>query len=210
MNDVFEIENWVQPHEIRQLVQIVSQWHPVPFVPNYGRWPGELIAVQHWHQWMDNDKLANLLKPRIHAVLGADLKIVEVDYVELHLPWDIHSEALRSEKGSAPWYTFIIPFEGYDSQTMIFDQESYEYNDFHKYKQQHRRCEKPIDLKFWHENFAHCWDEDREYLSLKYVSNPWTAGSAIFFKRNFFHSSDSFHRKNIKTKKFLQILTDLA
>lgn len=210
MNDVFEIKNWVSADEIDQLVQIVQTWTPVEFCPDYGRWPGQLIARQHWHVWNDQDDLARLLKPRMNQVLGNNLKIVEVDYVELYLPWDIHSEAERPEKGSAPWYTFIIPFENYNSRTMVFDQGSFEFNDFYKYKNISERLENPVDLDFWRQNLSHCWDEDREYLSLQHVSQPWTAGTAVFFKRNFFHASDNFHTRDIGPKKFLQILTDLA
>ena len=117
---------------------------------------------------------------------------------------------MRSVQGSAPWYTFIVPLDNYDSRTVIFDQSAADYNDFYKYKQNNGKCEHPVDQQFWQENLSHCWPEDREYLSVKHVSEPWTAGSAVFFRRNFFHSSDNFHTKKIGPKKFLQILTDLA
>lgn len=210
MKDVFEIQNWVSPGEVDQILDITSKWNKVEFRPNYGRWPGELIAIQSWHTWNDDDALGQLFKNRMTEVLGANLKVVEVDYVELHLPWDIHSETSRPEKGSAPWYTFVIPLGNYLSRTMIFDQTSEEYNDFYKYKQTNAKCSNPIDLEFWNDNLSHCWDEDREYLSLKHVGQNWTAGDALFFKRNLFHSSDNFHTRINEPKKFLQILTDLA
>jgi hypothetical protein len=210
MKDVFEIQNWASPDEIKQISNIVADWKRVEFRPDYGRWPGELIAVQRWHTWNDNDALGQLFKNRMTRLLGANIKVVEVDYVELYLPWDIHSEASREEKGSAPWYTFIVPLESYASRTLVFDQTADEYNDFYRYKQSNSKAKMPVDLKFWEENLSHCWDEDREYLSLKYVSRDWVAGDTLFFKRNLFHSSDNFHTKKIGPKKFLQILTDLA
>jgi len=208
MNDIFEINNWVSSSELDKIAKIVSHWPRVEFRPDYGRWPGELIAVQSWHTWNDHDELSTLLKSRMHQVLGKNLKVVEVDYVELHLPWDIHSEAVRPIKGSNPWYTFIIPLHSYNSRTMIFDQSSVEFNDFYKFKATNSKCAVPIDKEFWQENLSHCWDEDREYLSLKHVSQPWQAGNTVFFKRNLFHASDNFHTKSIGPKKFLQILTD--
>jgi hypothetical protein len=211
MKDVFEIQNWVSPEEINQIAEIASEWDRVEFRPDYGRWPGELIAIQSWHTWNDHDALGQLFKNRMTRLLGYNIKVVEVDYVELYLPWDIHSEGTRPEKGSAPWYTFVIPLESYPgSRTMIFDQTSDEYNDFYRYKQSNPKAKMPVDIKFWEDNLSHCWDEDREYLSLKYASRDWTAGDTLFFKRNLFHSSDNFHTRNIGPKKFLQILTDLA
>ena len=209
MNDVFELANWVSSSELAQISKIALGWKPVEFRPNYGRFPNELIARQRWHTWDDHDELGNILKSRMNQVLGEDLKVVEVDYVELYLPWDIHSEAHREEKGSATWYTFIIPMEDYDSRTIIFDQTAQEYNDFYKYKNTHDRCNDPINLEFWQDNLSHCWDEDREYLSVKFVSSPWSAGNTLFFKRELFHSSDNFHDKKIGPKHFLQILTDI-
>jgi len=209
MKDIFEIPDWVSSAELNEIANIVKDWERVDFRPDYGRFPGELIATQRWHTWNNNDELGLLLKERMNQVLGENIKVVEVDYVELCLPWDIHSESSRPLKGSSTWYTFIIPLESYESRTIIFDQTAPDYNDFYKYKELNEKCSHPIDLNFWNDNLSHCWDEDREYLSLKYVGQNWKAGSTLFFKRNLFHSSDNFHVRQIGPKKFLQVLVDL-
>jgi hypothetical protein len=207
MNDIQEYQQWLTSDQIGQIERIVSTWNATPFVPTNGRFPNQLIANQHWHQWNDNDELAQLLKEKMTSVLG-NHRVVEVDYVELFLPWDIHGEADREIKGSDHWYTMIIPFDNYPSRTIVFDQTSTEYNHFYLYKQAHQPVEYAVDLAFWNENLSHCWDEDRQYLSLKYVGHEWRRGDAMFFKRIHFHSSDNFHLRMQGPKRFLQILTD--
>lgn len=207
MRDIQEYRQWLTSAEVTQLEQLTSTWQVTPFVPNNGRFPNQLIANQHWHTWNDHDALGQLLKSKMESVLG-NHKVVEVDYVELFLPWDIHGEAKREIKGSDRWYTMIIPFGNYPSRTIVFDQASAEYNHFYLYKQNHTVSNYPVNLDFWNENLSHCWEEDRQYLSLKYVGHEWQRGDAMFFKRVQFHSSDNFHLRMTGPKRFLQILTD--
>lgn len=210
MKDIFEIENWVSVDELNRISKIANNWIPVEFRPNYGRFSNELIAIQRWHTWNNSDELGVLLNDRMQQVFGNNLKVIEVDYLELYLPWDIHSEGHRLDQGSDIGYTVIIPMDDYRSRTIVFNQASGDYNDFYKYKQSGIKCEVPVDLTFWENNLSHCWDEDREYLSLKYVSQDWGAGNTMFFKRNLFHSSDNFHTRNVGPKRFLQVVVDPA
>lgn len=209
MKDVFEIQKWLSYEEVQEVSSITKDWEKVEFKPNYGRWPGELISIQSWHQWNDHDALGNLIGKRLYDTLGSNIKIVEVDYQQLYLPWDIHADLDRKDKGSKPWFTIIIPMENYASRTIIFDQTSPGYNDFQTYKSKNKKADHPVDLDFWNENLSHCWDEDREYLSLKYVSHEWRTGDALFFNRKYIHSSDNYHVRGVGPKKFLQILVDL-
>lgn len=210
MKDIFEIANWLSLEEVDQVLSITKNWEKIPFAPDYGRWPGQLISEQSWHDWNDQDQLGQLIGARLKQAVGENIKVVEVNYQQLHLPWDVHADLSRNCQGSCPWYTIAIALEDYASRTIIFDQSSVGYNDFHVYKKSNKKTEHPVDLDFWNANLSHCWDEDREYLSLRYVSQEWRAGNAIFFNRRFMHSSDNFHTRKVGPKKFLQILVDLA
>lgn len=209
MKNIIEHRQWLTAHEITQLESIVRHWPCEPFRPDYGRFPGQLIANQHWHEWQDGDALSLLLSDKMTAVLGAH-KIVEVDYVELFLPWDIHCESDRPIKGSELWYSMLVPLHDCASRTFIFDQTSQDCNHFYVYKKNNSPVPNPIDIDFWNENLSHCWDEDRLYLTVRYVGHEWRKGDALFFKRNHFHCSDNFHLRMTEPKRFLQILTDRA
>jgi len=208
MKDVQEFHHWISSEEVSKIESIVSSWTTVPFVPTNGRFPNQLIANQHWHQWDDKDDLGQLLGDKIKSVIGP-YRVVETDYVELFLPWDIHSEGFREADSVdlKKLCSIIIPFGDYPSRTIIFDQTGDGYNDFYLYKKKGVRAEHPINKDFWDANLSHCWDDDREFVSLKYVGQEWHRGDAMFFKRIHFHSSDNFHLRITYPKRFLQIIT---
>lgn len=210
MKDVFEIPQWLTNSEVQEVLCITNDWLKIPFSPNYGRFPGQLIAVQSRANWDENSPLGMLLHSRMCQVLGNNINVVEVAYQELHLPWDIHADLRNLTKEGKPGYIFIIPLGDYNSRTIIFDQRSVTGNDFYRHKEVNAPVNHPVDLDFWNENLSHCWDEDRLYLSLKYVGREWRKGSTMFFKRDLFHSSDNFHTQQIGPKKFLQVLTDIV
>ena len=203
---VFEIENLLTVTECDQLLSIMQQWPIKSFVPNAGRFKEQLVANQAWHNWSDSDKLSALLKPHLDSIYGS-YHVAEAVYQELILPWDVHCDYDRPGRVTTPWYAILIPLEDSASRTIIFNQTA-EYNDFWKYKQLNQPIDNPVDLEFWQENLNHCWDDDRNYLSVQHVSKPWKRGNVLSLQRNVLHTSDNFHQKNIKPKKFLQILLD--
>jgi len=207
MNDIYELDHWVSKDELNTLSAFVSNLQKVEYVGREGKFANQLIATQSWHSWDATDQLGQILGPKMVDLIG-EHKVVECNSVELFLPWDIHCDYTREVTGKLPYYSFLIPLESAPSRTILFDQVA-DYNDFWKYKKVNSHTAHPVDLDFWNKNLSHCWDDDRLYLSLKYVSQDWNAGSVIVFKRELFHSSDNYHLKSNKPKKFLQILTDL-
>ena len=207
MKDIYELDHWVTADEIQQVIAITDEWEKVPYIAKEGKFPNQLIATQSWHKWNSTDALGQLLGKKMTDVIGTH-QVIEVNCVELYLPWDIHCDYIRKDKYRVPYYSLLLPLESCTSRTVFFDQTA-DYNDFWKYKKLNQPVENPVDLDFWNNNLSHCWDEDRLYLSLKYVSHNWEAGNAVFFKRDLFHSSDNYHTRNSRPKKFLTILTDL-
>lgn len=206
MNEIFEIDQWLSPKEISTLRDIVKTWTSVPSIAKEGHFPGQLIANQSWHQWDHSDEIGKIIGTKLDC-LFQDYAVVECVYQELFLPWDIHADYDRPTKFKSPWYSVLIPLESYDSNTIIFDQIA-EYNDFWKYKQISKPANNPIDLDFWNNHLGFCWDDDRQYLSVRHVSKPWSAGNILCFPRNLLHSSDAFHKKILGPKCFIQILLD--
>jgi hypothetical protein len=207
MNNIIELKSFLSSEEVQLLNDIVKTWTPIDYIQQQGRWPGELVAKQSFHIWDPSDQLADMLTDRINSLIGQH-KVVEVTYSQLYLPWDIHCDYDRTEKGSEIYYAVLIPLQDYPcSRTILFDQVA-NYNHFYMYKQTGPKAHNPVDIDFWKNNLSHCWDDDREYLSLRYVGQPQFAGDLIAFPRNVWHSSDDFHTRMTGPKRFLQILTD--
>ena len=206
MDSIIELDSWITLKEIDDLLAIANTWDKVEYTAKEGKFPGKLVATQSWHTWDNNDDLGKILHDRMQSVIG-NHRVVELDYVELYLPWDIHCDYERPFPTPNPYYSFLIPLQSFPSRTIFFEQIA-DYNDFWKYKQHNRHVENCVDLEFWNNNLSHCWDEDRLYLSLQHVSKQWIAGDAICFKRDILHSSDDFYVRHPGPKKFLEILTD--
>ena len=206
MDDIISLKNWLSANEINEIKQIVSTWPVEKYWARHGRFEGELVTGQSYYQWTPGEILETMLGDRMTKVIG-EHRVVETVYQTLYYPWDIHTDWYNKES-SEPYRVFVIPLEDYPhSRTIIFNQQG-NYRDFYKYKQQHDPIKDCVDLDFWQANLSHCWDDDRQYLSLKYVSDPWKAGDALCFPRNIFHSSDDFYLRQTGPKNFLQILTD--
>jgi hypothetical protein len=205
--EIIEIENFLTDVELEQVNAAVEKWQMVPYYSNGGRFAkGSLIANQAIQQWDQSDQAVSIIKPKLDNLLGKYC-VSELVLQELSLPWDVHTDYVRSSNIGSPHYSVIIALSNCDSRTILFDQTA-EHNDFYKFKQNNKKTTNPVNPDFWQNNLSHCWEEDREYLSLRYVSRPWKPGNLLSFRRNVIHSSDNFHTRNLYPKKFIQILTD--
>lgn len=206
-NDIIEIQQWINPEQVQLLKDIVSNWEPTPSIPSGGHFANELVSMQHFYDWCDNDNLAQILLQPMQELFGA-FRVSECVYQELHKPWDIHCDYTRNTLDNPdPWRSILIPLEAADSSTVIF-KETADYNDFYKYKQTMPRSPTPVSAEFWQQHLDFCWAEDREWLTLDHVSHSWIPGNLLSFPRNRWHSSDNFHKRTDSPKKFLQILID--
>jgi len=204
--DIFEIDNWLSEEECQSIEHFVLDWPNEPKIYSYGRFPDQLIANQREHVYDPTDVLGTILKPKLDQ-LFENYHVAEVVYQELHLPWDIHCDHNRDNCHGRPWQSVLIPFENLDCSTVIFEQ-TWAGNHFWQYKQTAEKVSEPVDLDFWNNRLDHCWPEDREFLTLKYVSKGWSRGNLLSFPRNQLHSSDNFHRRISHPKTFLQVLLD--
>jgi hypothetical protein len=207
LKEIIEIENFLTDVELEQVNSTVEKWQMVPYYSNGGRFTkGSLIANQAIQPWDQSDQAVSIIKPKLDNLLG-EYRVSELVLQELSLPWDVHTDYVRSSNVGRPYYSVIIALSNCDSRTILFDQTA-EHNDFYKFKQTNKKTTNPVDQNFWQNNLSHCWDEDREYLSLRYVSRPWKPGNLFSFQRNVLHSSDNFHTRTSYPKRFIQILTD--
>jgi len=186
--------------------QEVSTWTPQPTIYDYGVFPGQLISMQHFHDWQPGDVVDKIIGSKLHDLLG-DFRVIECVYQELHRPWDIHCDFDRGTADAKPWYTAIVPLHACPSSTVIFKQRM-DYNDFSRFKQSNAKAEQPVDQDFWQQHLDFCWPEDREWLTVDHVSQSWSPGSLLLFPRDRIHSSDNFHKRIHEPKQFIQILVD--
>jgi hypothetical protein len=210
MDDVFVLENFFDHALIDTAwTELKSAGPQVDFIDKHGVFKGQLISQQlHLEHITDIGTPAmSVILKMIKEEFKEPILFRRVNYQTLHLPWDIHSDWTEADK-SESYYNLLIPLHDVDSRTIIFDQRSIGTKHFYKYKEMNAKLDQPIPQDFWDENLSMCWPEDREYLSVKFVCPYQRRGQLVGFKRDYYHSSDSFHLRGVGPKHFIQILVD--
>lgn len=208
-NDPIVYEDFFSIQEIESMDEICRDlgtdidWH----APMGYKFDGELIG-KFRYLTRDNAPLIYQTMERVKSLFPREVKINEILYSNLYLPWDVHTDYVRNWPGQNPAGNFCVPLEDIDSRTIFFDQRG-EYNEFYKYKESHGVLEDCLTEEFWDEHLNYCWPHDRQYLSSSYPLTPYhRRGQCIFIPRDLFHSSDNFHTRCPVPKRFLQVITD--
>ena len=173
--DILEFADWITNSELQSLRTAVTAWIPEPSIPSQGNFANRLVSMQHYHEWDDKDAVGSILADKLRSVFGT-FRVTECVYQELHLPWDIHCDFYKKNnvEDSNPWRSVLILLESAPSVTIIFKETS-DSNFFWKYKQANPQSHDPVPLEFWQQHLDCCWPEDREWLTLDYVSESWRA-----------------------------------
>ena len=210
MRAVIEQTGWLSELEAAEVLRLAQAWELVENVAATGKFAGTLMSRHSWSTYTESPGLADVVRNKVRDLIGDhDESVTVFNYMELHYPWDVHIDYTlhnvpRPE--NFPYYCLLIPLEDYDSRTIFFG-ELAKYNEFSTFKQTNEPVSNPVDIEFWENNLSHCWPQDREFLSLRYVSKSFKAGNVVAFRRDMPHSSDNFHLSGAGPKRFLQIYT---
>lgn len=213
MKTHFSIENFFSNDDLLVYETAIKQHEPgVDRITPHGPFSNQLIS--NYVNFIDDYHALSLTKAKFNLLFDnfeSNYKISCLMRVKLFLPWDVHNDLhLKSvAPGFRPLYNFLIPLEDVESRTIVFDQYSRDYNDFHTYKTSHHPVDNPIDLDIWEKNLSMCWPEDRLYLSLNTIMPYQRRGQLHAIAREQFHSSDNFHTKGIQSKSFIQVWLDI-
>lgn len=206
--DYVLIEDFFNKNFVADLWQeVISLGKGEDFVDHHGVFKGKLISCQRFVNTNEIGPLLETALDQLRNFFAVPVSFKEIVYSTLYLPWDIHTDLVRTDSDN-PFYNVLIPLHDVNSRTVIFNQRSPGYNDFYKYKEQFPKIEDCVSEEFWNDHLSMCWAEDREYLSLKALLPEQRAGQLIMFKRDLWHSSDNFHMNNTGPKHFIQIIVD--
>lgn len=232
MEDIIVKENFFDQNLIKNLWQECQEidHKGEDFIDQHGIWKGQLVSRQNFIKrfkiGIDTDtyddcspSLQEVIK-KVYNFFDNKIAIREISYQQLYLPWDIHCDLTKNDihgndvyksehkDNYVPFYNVLIPLHDVDSSTIMFEQSSIEHNDFWIYKKNNPKVTNPVPQEIWDEHLDMCWPEDRLWLSIKQIMPKQKAGQLVAFRRHYFHSSDNFHKRNIKCKHFIQFLLD--
>jgi hypothetical protein len=205
--DTFVVDDFFNQQLITDLWNECKKLESVDFVDQHGVFKGQLISKQTHIEPESAGPFLNTTLEQVRSLFDRDVFWSEIVYSQLFLPWDIHCDLVRPNSTN-PYFNLLIPFTNVDSSTVIFNEKSPGYNDFWKYKRDYQPHNSPVLGQIWDKYLSMCWPEDRNWLSVKEILPSQKSGQLIGFKRDLWHSSDSFHLKGVNAKHFLQILVD--
>jgi hypothetical protein len=164
-------------------------------------------------------RLNEILLPKLQEHFHKDIFIDDCHILESHSPYRVHTDAtdddaenytIKPAAGMIPAWTFIIPLDTYNSNTIIFDQSS------SKYKGPEIWVEKtnpPLLNSIDEETYNKYFINMASPIVLKYFSIeeifPWKKGNLSAAAREKFHCSDNFLKNGVKQKRAIVMWTTI-
>jgi len=149
--------------------------------------------------------IRKLLDLKFKELTDIDVIIDHSHILDSNRPYSIHSDYYqhRMLPGLEPAYTFIIPLEEYNSNTLAFDQWS-TIKDFSQWLKETQPPELPsheqIPQDIRQRYLSHLDPDFFSYLSLKEIFH-WRKGAIYACDRRHFHTSDNYWAHGVTGKK---------
>jgi hypothetical protein len=197
-----------------EIAELRKHIDPVELKFDYGVFPGETmsnhIVIDGAFKWWLTDRIKQ------SGYVNQDFIVGGCNAVTLYKPFDIHNDYIyryfNGGKEWVPWMNFIIPLSDTNSKTVVFN----EYNTqdratypFNQYKDDHGTVDNPVAKDIWDANCSHCWETDREYVSLQKIMPEQKRGMLTGLKSKFYHCSDHFHLTDPNPKQFIHVRTGI-
>jgi hypothetical protein len=169
--------------------------------------PGQLYAKTYrWDYYAkENNNIFEIVNEKIEKITGIKQKVIQSYILESYYPFEVHTD-LGPVHHEDPAYTFIIPLDDYDTNTIVFNEYHETSSELQDFKDSYTgeltlRIPKDIAIRL-----SHLYPTDLRYLTVKNVCK-WAKGSLIAFDRRYYHCSDNYLKTGVENKKALLIQT---
>ena len=164
--------------------------------------------TSYYYPWKfyskEHKDLRDIFEPRIKDISGLDLVIDHCHILHSKQPYKLHTDYAQNKmfKKLKPAYTFIIPLETVNTNTVVFNQTS-TIKDFDKYVAEEHPPTIPladrISQEFIDTYLSHIQPSAFEYLTYREMFK-WKKGSINMCDRQFFHTSDNYMKNGLSEK----------
>jgi hypothetical protein len=164
-------------------------------------------------------RLKEILLPKLQQHFHKDIYVDDCHILESFHPYSIHTDAssepeveytINPGEGMTPAWTFIIPLADYNSNTIIFDQETLNIKSVNTWIEQ---TNPPILNSISGETFDKYLKKVVVTKAVPYLSIEqiflWKKGDLSAASRAKFHTSDYFPDNGITTKRAIVMWTSL-
>jgi SAM-dependent methyltransferase len=167
--------------------------------------------AHYWYPGPSSEgKIAKILSDKLSQYFSREIVCRDWHILNSFQPYDVHSDALDLDntgthlpEGWEYAYTFLIPLETYDTNTIIFDQESYNHKGGHNWiKFDEPELLDEIDDDTYEKYLTHCERDIIKRLSIEKIYN-WKKGDLLVASRHALHASDNYLNNYILEKRAL-------
>ncbi len=167
-------------------------------------------AITHsFFLWMERYRpIADILVPRIRQHFGQNLQLSTTHILNAYVPYGIHSDVMSAGfdpagPDLAAW-TFIIPLDNYNSNTIVFEQQHETIKTLDVWVNETQPQPHTIDDEFHQRYLTHVDRLDLQWLTPEAVF-PWRKGDLFAANRRKFHTSDDFPSHGLECKRAIVI-----
>lgn len=175
---------------------------------------GETSTEARAHYWYPGPstrvKVGKILSDKLSQYFSKEIVCQHWHILNSFQPYDVHADGFDIDNPNTHldenWeyaYTFLIPLDNYDTNTIIFEQESYTYKRSFKWLEH----DKPeildvIDDDTYNRYFTHINRDIIRYLSIDTVYH-WEKGDLLAASRHSLHASDNYPQTELLEKRAL-------
>jgi hypothetical protein len=165
----------------------------------------------YWYPGMSTlASIHDIVNKKIKASFGNDIQCNDWHILNAYRPYDLHSDSLDDEQPGTSIpdnteyaWTFLIPLNDYDTNTIVLNEESYDTKIFRKWiERTNAPIKDAIDDETYEKYFSHQNREDVRYVSIDTIF-PWKKGTLLAMNRHRLHCSDNFYKKGVFEKRAL-------
>lgn len=217
--DTRTIHKFLSDAEISELTKLIVKEDKSNLFQDFDPVDHRHIAdTYYFDPYSDEFKRAReILIPKIHAEFGSNVHIDSCHILHSYNPYGVHSDVLSGGKdgGAAlrgvPSWTFIIPLDDFNSNTIIFNEESPDIKSVEEWVKTHKikPNPEPISNELYEKYFTHCSKFFMRFLTIEDIF-PWSKGALFAASRKKFHVSDNYRAHGLECKKAFIIWTSLV
>ena len=158
--------------------------------------------------------LHDFINSKIHKIFDKNIRCVDWHILNAFLPYPTHSDSFDDldpiatglPPGADYAFTFLIPLDNYNTNTIVFNEEStYTKNPGRWIQENNIPKKNEISDNFYDQYLGHHDINGKpvfDHLSVEFLF-PWTKGDLLTMSRHSFHCSDNFPAKGLKVKRAL-------
>jgi hypothetical protein len=220
------VENFLSEAEIAEIEDMNNKGMSTLVIDNYN--PSESASIgldriaNYWNFSIyeeSNRRLKEIILPKLQYHFHNDVYIDNCHILESFYPYKIHTDAtdiqdndytIKPQGGMTAAWTFIIPLDNYNSNTIIFNQEALEIKDAPTWiKNTQPPVLNSIDEETYNRYLKNVvTPHELQYLSIDEIF-PWKKGNLSATSRAKFHTSDWFYNNGVTQKRALVMWTTI-